>query len=137
MEQTPGYLVLSCHSLVANIASSYTAFLSDQVAFSSLSWSVSAASQRTWGTRGLAGSGAAFVCDQDCFSARALPSTNNEPETPRSSLKIRDSLVRESDLSLQTGIEYSSFIVNNHGEAEWINKVARGEIKTKWHMRYE
>ena len=28
-------------------------------------------------------------------------------------------------------------MVNSHGEAEWINKDARGEIKTKWHVRYE
>lgn len=73
MEQTPGYFVLIM-SLVADIASPCTAFPPDLVVFSWVSWNISAASQEGWGTQGLPGSGAAFVRDQDCLSARALPS---------------------------------------------------------------
>lgn len=95
LEQAPGCFVLTM-LLMDPIASPYPALLSDLMVFSWVGWSISAASQRDWGIQGLAGSGVPFVWDQDCWSARALPSAHNELEIPQSSQKTGNSSTRKS-----------------------------------------
>lgn len=69
------------------------------------------------------------MCNEARLSARALPSTHNELEIPSVQQEDQRFFDQRFFESFDRQKHWLSFVMNRHGEAEEINKGARGEIK--------
>ena len=128
LHETDIWIFCADHISVDSSPSQHTAFLSDLVAFSQVSWSVSAASQSGCGTQGLAGGRVPLVCDWS-YLARAVSGMHNEVAIP----SVQPGDQRWVKFTWQ--VEALLSFTGNSGEIEWTNKAVKGEIKTKWFTR--